>query len=116
MAAALGPFIQAEHALVGQRHLALPRHVAPAGQLHIGDGVTGGATRAGGDHGRTVAGEAGDAGRRVVSMASAGVMAGRMVVSRRASIDLPALGGRSSRRFGTQRRRVVPLYDASVRA
>ena len=30
---------------------------------------------------------------RVVSTASARVIAGRMVVSRRASIDLPALGG-----------------------
>jgi hypothetical protein len=40
-AATLGPFIQAAHALVGQRHLARPRHVAPADQPHIGDGVMG---------------------------------------------------------------------------
>jgi hypothetical protein len=33
----------------------------------------------------------------MVSMASASVIAGRMVVSRRASIDLPAPGGPSSR-------------------
>jgi hypothetical protein len=29
MAAALGPFIPAEHAMVGPRHVARPRHVAP---------------------------------------------------------------------------------------
>ena len=32
---------------------------------------------------------------QVLSRASARVMAGRMVVSRRASIDVPALGGRA---------------------
>jgi hypothetical protein len=37
---------------------------------------------------------------RVVSMASARVIAGRMVVSRRASIHLPAPGGPSRRRCG----------------
>jgi hypothetical protein len=39
---------------------------------------------------------------RVVSMASARVMAGRMVVSRRASIDLPAPGGPNIRMLWTQ--------------
>jgi hypothetical protein len=47
MAAALGPFIHEEHAVVGQRHRARPRHAAPADPPHIGDGVMGGATRAG---------------------------------------------------------------------
>jgi hypothetical protein len=40
---------------------------------------------------------------RVVSMASARVIAGRIVVSRRASIDLPAPGWPSRRTFGSQR-------------
>jgi hypothetical protein len=44
---------------------------------------------------------AGDAGKTVVSSASARLIAGRMVARRRASIDLPAPGGPSSRRFWT---------------
>jgi hypothetical protein len=36
---------------------------------------------------------------RVVSIASASVIAGRMAVSRRASIDLPAPGGPRRRRL-----------------
>jgi hypothetical protein len=55
-AAALGPCIQAEHAVVGQRPLARQRHVTPADQPHIGAGLMG----AGRDQGRTGAGEAGD--------------------------------------------------------
>jgi hypothetical protein len=47
--------------------------------------------------------------RRVVSMASARVSAGKMVVSRRASIDLPAPGGPSSRTFGSER--LYPLHS-----
>ena len=35
MAAALGPFIQEEHAVVGQRHLTRHRHVAATDQPHI---------------------------------------------------------------------------------
>jgi hypothetical protein len=35
MAAELGPFIQEEHAIVGQRHVARHRHVAPADQPDI---------------------------------------------------------------------------------
>ena len=49
MAAELGEFIQKEHAMVGQRHLARPRPVAPAEQPRIRDGMLGRATRAGGD-------------------------------------------------------------------
>jgi hypothetical protein len=37
---------------------------------------------------------------RVVSRASAKVMAGRMVVRRRARIDVPAPGGSRRRRYG----------------
>ena len=47
--------------MVGQRHLAWHRHVAPTDQPRIRDGVVGGATWAGGDQRRAVAGEAGDA-------------------------------------------------------
>jgi hypothetical protein len=61
MATALGEFIQEEHAIVGQRHFAWHRHVAPADQPDIRDGVMGGATRAGRHQRGAVAGEAGDA-------------------------------------------------------
>jgi hypothetical protein len=97
MAAELGRLIQKEHAILGQRHLARHWHVAPADQPRIRDGVVGRATRAGRDQRRAVVGEAGNAWIWVVSIASARVMAGRMVVSRRASIDLPAPGGPRSR-------------------
>jgi hypothetical protein len=59
--AALGPFVQAAHVVVGQRHLARQRHVAPADPPHIGDGVIGRAQRAGDDQRRAVTGAAGDA-------------------------------------------------------
>jgi hypothetical protein len=42
-------------------------------------------------------------GMRVVSRASARVIAGRMVVSRRASLDFPTPGGPSSRTLGSER-------------
>jgi hypothetical protein len=61
MATELGQFIQEEHAIVGQRHVSRHRHVAPADQPRIRDGVVGRATRARRDQRRTVAGEAGDA-------------------------------------------------------
>ena len=60
MAAALGPCIQEERAMVGQRHLARPRHVA-ADQSHIGDRLVRGATRAGRHHRRAADRQAGDA-------------------------------------------------------
>jgi hypothetical protein len=61
MAAALGEFIQAEHAMVDQRHVARHRHVAPPDQPHIRDGMVGCATRARRDQRRAVTGEASDA-------------------------------------------------------
>ena len=42
MAAELGPCIQEEHAMVGQRHVARHRHVAPADQPRIRDRMMGG--------------------------------------------------------------------------
>jgi hypothetical protein len=61
MAAELGPCIQEEHAVVGQRRLAGHRHVAATDQPRIRDGLVGRATRAGRHQRRAVAGEAGDA-------------------------------------------------------
>ena len=60
MAAELGPFIQKENAVVRQRHVARHRHVAPAGQPRIRDGMMGRATRAGRDQRCAVVGAAGD--------------------------------------------------------
>jgi hypothetical protein len=59
MAAELGPCIQEEHAIVGQRHVTWHRHVAPADQLFIRDGVVRRVTRAGRDPRRARAGAAG---------------------------------------------------------
>ena len=47
---------------------------------------------------------------RVVSRASARVIAGRIVVSRRASIDLPAPGGPRRRTFESQRLHHVQVH------
>jgi hypothetical protein len=58
MGAELGPCIQEQHAMVGQRHLARQRHVAPADQPRIRDRMMGRATWAGRDPRRAVAGEA----------------------------------------------------------
>jgi hypothetical protein len=44
MPAELRPFIVEEYAVVGPRHLARHRHVAPANESHIRDGVMRGAT------------------------------------------------------------------------
>jgi hypothetical protein len=51
---------------------------------------------------------------RVVSIASARVIAGRMVVSRRASIDVPAPGGPSKSRLWAERLHLL-LSDCSPR-
>jgi hypothetical protein len=61
VATELRQFIQKEHLMVRQRHLAGQRHLSPTDPAHIGDRVVRGANRAGGDQRRAVAGEAGDA-------------------------------------------------------
>jgi hypothetical protein len=48
---------------------------------------------------------------RVVSRASARRIAGRMVVSRRASIDFPTPGGPRRRTLWAERLHQVPLYQ-----
>jgi hypothetical protein len=79
--------------MVGQRHLARHRHVTPTDQSRIRDGLVGGAR-----HGRVVTTAVRAPVRPatlwipVVSIASARRIAGRMVVSRRASIDFPTPG------------------------
>jgi hypothetical protein len=95
MAAALGPFIQKEHAMVGQRHFSRHRHVASADQPRIRDGMVGRATWAGRDPHRAGAGEARDAVDTRGLKGLGQVIAGRMVVSRRASIDVPGTLGPS---------------------
>jgi hypothetical protein len=61
VAAALRPFIQQEHPMVRQRHLARHWHLAAPDQPHSGDGVMWGATRTRGDDGGAGAGTPGDA-------------------------------------------------------
>jgi hypothetical protein len=61
MTAELAEFIQEERLVVGQRHFARHEDVSAANQPHIRDDVMRGAKRTGGDQGRAVAGEAGDA-------------------------------------------------------
>jgi hypothetical protein len=90
MAAELGQFIEKEHAMVGQWHFARQGHVAapmsPASEI-VWWGARNGRVVT-----RAVRSPVRPATRwmRVVSTASARVIAGRMVVSRRASMDLPA--------------------------
>jgi hypothetical protein len=82
----------AQHAPIRRSTHACPHSgTCPADQPRIRNGVMGSAKRAGRDQRRAVAGEAGHTlWIRVVSMASARVITGRMVVGHRASIDLPA--------------------------
>src|SRR2546428_185579 len=61
MAAALWQFVQEEHAMVRQRHVAQHRHLPAADQAYIRDRVMRRTTRTRGDEGGGVAGEAGDA-------------------------------------------------------
>jgi hypothetical protein len=60
MAAELRQFIDKKHAVVSPRHVARHRHVAPADQPRIRDGVVRRATRAGRDPRHAVAGAARD--------------------------------------------------------
>jgi hypothetical protein len=82
MAAALGPCIQEEHAMVGQRHVARHRHMAPADQPRIRDGIVGRAKQGVVTHAVRLPGRPATLWIRIVSMASARVIAGRMVVNR----------------------------------
>jgi hypothetical protein len=93
MASELRQFIEEEHAVVCQRHLARHQDVAPADQPHLRAGLVRPAT----------------GWRRVVSIASASVIAGMMVVGRRPSIVVPTLGGL---RLGHDRFRFVRLRAA----
>jgi hypothetical protein len=89
MAAELGPRIQEEHAVVGQRHVARHRHVAPVDEARIRDGVVGRATRAGRDPRRAGAGEARD---EVDTRGLDGLGEGHRrqdIVSRGRNIDVP---------------------------
>jgi hypothetical protein len=61
MPSEFGEFVEAEDAMMGQRHLARHGHLAAADQSHIGNGLVGGATRPGGDEGGAPPGAAGDA-------------------------------------------------------
>jgi hypothetical protein len=61
VAAELWSFIQQEHPMVRQRHVARPRHLAAPDPPHIGERVRRGATRPRGDQGGAGAGAAGDA-------------------------------------------------------
>src|SRR5262245_26029444 len=61
MAAALGQFIEKEHAVVGPRHLARQGHVAATDPPRVGNRLMRGAERSGRDQGGAIAGEAGDA-------------------------------------------------------
>ena len=92
MAAALWPFIQDETAGVRPRLLTRPEEVPAADQPHIRDRVMQGAKWASGDQHRTGAVRPATLWRCVVLGASARGIAGRMVVSRRASLDWPAPG------------------------
>ena len=110
LTAELRPFIQEEDAVVGQRHVARHRHVTPTDQPDVREGMLGGR------HGRVVTTAVRSPVRpatrwmRVVSRASARVMAGKIVVSRRASIDLPAPGGPSRRTLWAERLHTISLH------
>jgi hypothetical protein len=99
----LREFVQEAHARVRQRHLARQRDWAAADQPHIRDGLMRGAKWPAGDQGRAPIGQAGDVRERVVSRASATRIAGKMVVRRRASLDVPAPGGPKRRTLGSER-------------
>jgi hypothetical protein len=85
--------MQEGHAVVRERHPPQRRLVAPADPPGVRDGMVGAR------HGRAVTKVVRSPVRpatlwiRVVSMAWVRVIAGRMVVGRRASMDVPAPGG-----------------------
>src|SRR5687767_4672078 len=94
-----------------------PRHLARHGAVPAPDQSLIGNALGGARHGRVVTTAVrrpvrpATRGMRVVAMASARVISGRIVVRRRASLDVPAPGGpRSSRTLGAERRHEFPLY------
>jgi hypothetical protein len=107
----LRPFVQEKHPVVRQRHLAGHRHLAPP------ISPTAEIVWCGARQGRVVTHAVRSPVRpatrwmRVVSRASGRVMAGRMVVSRCASIDLPAPGGPKSRTLWSERLHDLQLYQ-----
>ena len=109
MAARLGPFVQEEGAVVGQRHVARQRHLAPADQPRIRDGMMGGGTRAGCDRRGAVAGEAHDTVEVRGLRASVSGITRRMVNRRRASLNCLGPGGPKSQRLCSQPLHPVPL-------
>jgi hypothetical protein len=112
MAAALGPCGQAAHTMVGPRHRARHRHVAPADQPHIGDGVMGGTKGPGRDQGRPVAREAGDT---VEARGLDGLSQGhgRQDGSEQpASLDVPASGGPRRRRLRSKCPHRLPFRES----
>jgi hypothetical protein len=92
MAAEHRQFIQKQHAMMRQRHFPGRRYVAAADQPHIRDGVMG--ARPERVVTKAVRALVRPATRwmQVVSRASGSVMASRMVVSRRARLDVLAPG------------------------
>jgi hypothetical protein len=115
MAPELRQFIQKEHAVVRRRRFAWHRHVVAADQPRIRDGMVGRATRAGRDQRRTVPVRPATRGKRVVAMASARDIAGRTVVSRLASIDLPAQGAQQEQIVVRTPASASALHPASLR-
>jgi hypothetical protein len=104
MASELRPCTQRAHARVRPRRLARHRDLAAPDQPHIRGGLVGGARR-----GRMKTKAVRPPVRPatecmwVVSSASARVMGGKMLVSRRASTDFPAPGGPISRMLWSER-------------
>src|SRR5262245_55904712 len=90
-------FIETEHAVVRQRHFAWQVDLAAADSPGVRDRMVRGAKRARGDDGGTVPMRPATRWMRVVSRASARLIAGRMGVSRRASLDCATPDGPSSR-------------------
>jgi hypothetical protein len=93
VAAELRQFIEKENAMMRQRHL--PRHgdLAPTDQPHIRDSVVGARNSRVKTHAVRAPVRPATRWTQVVSGASARVISGRRVVSRRASLDVPAPGG-----------------------
>jgi hypothetical protein len=95
MAAECWPFVQQQHPMVRQRHLPRQRDLPSINQPGIVDGVVGAR------HGRVVTNVVRSPVRpatrwiRVVSMAPARIIAGKIATSRRSRSGFPALGERT---------------------